>query len=573
MKMAEFELQKLAKEGNALLAEAKNVLKKTKIDNIDEIIKEIPETIITDEKKLKIVFAGQYSAGKSTLIKALTGNNDIAVGAGITTQQSHYYDWNGIDICDTPGIHTSLRKDHDEITYKAISDASLVVFVVTNELFNADLAEHFRKLAIEHDKGREMMLVINKMSRHAMGNSEEAHKIISKDLEKVIAPLSTEQLYISFIDAKDYVDAEIEDEEFKEELIEQSGFNDFVANLNRFVKEKNIVSSYTTSLYKLQEVLGKVLDSDTSDDANVNMTINTLEQRRNALVEAENNIKDRCSFAIQTAFTETNQKGLEIASLIGSASGETINKELEESSSKIDKIVEVTADKLQKIILGETSDLCVKLSDICKLEATKLLIKSLNNRFSGNSTNINASSVGKATQELGNFIVNQCQGSGLGSYLCQCSGSNMHNTVKAIGNLFGKKFWPWEAVKWTQKIASVGRFLSIAGPVVAIAVETYNLYQESKNNDEMIEAKRAIRSGFNDAANNIEMHFNEQLNSYVADNIRPDIAKTDEDINKIRKQKAFNNNIMEKLSDLNNRASDLINRIHGVVVSNDYYLA
>ena len=62
---------------------------------------------IRDNKSdaIRLVFAGQYSAGKSSILKMLTGRADIAIGADITTQQAHTYDWNGIEVVDTPGIH------------------------------------------------------------------------------------------------------------------------------------------------------------------------------------------------------------------------------------------------------------------------------------------------------------------------------------------------------------------------------------------------------------------------------------------------------------------------------------
>ena len=40
-----------------------------------------------ETRPLNIVFIGQYSAGKSTIIRMLTGRDDIAVGAGITTER------------------------------------------------------------------------------------------------------------------------------------------------------------------------------------------------------------------------------------------------------------------------------------------------------------------------------------------------------------------------------------------------------------------------------------------------------------------------------------------------------
>ena len=82
-----------------------------------------------DSGTIRLVFAGQYSAGKSSILKMLTGRDDIEIGEGITTQQANTYIWNGIEVIDTPGIHTELRPDHDEISYEAISSADMLVFV------------------------------------------------------------------------------------------------------------------------------------------------------------------------------------------------------------------------------------------------------------------------------------------------------------------------------------------------------------------------------------------------------------------------------------------------------------
>ena len=122
---------------------------------------------------IRLVFAGQYSAGKSSIIKMLTGRSDIVIGAGITTKQVHKYIWNGIEVVDTPGIHTELRPDHDEMSYDAIASADMLVFVVSNELFDSYMGTHFRKIAIDKDKAGEMILVVNKMERTAEGNTRD----------------------------------------------------------------------------------------------------------------------------------------------------------------------------------------------------------------------------------------------------------------------------------------------------------------------------------------------------------------------------------------------------------------
>ena len=178
---------------------------------------------------VRLVFAGQYSAGKSTILRMLTGRTDIAIGAGITTQKANSYEWNGLEVIDTPGIHTELRPDHDMISYEAIASADMLVFVITNELFDDYLADHFRKLAIDRDKAGEMILVVNKMERASEGNTPAQQEVIRNDLQRVLAPYTPEQLNLCFLDAESYLDSLTEresDPELADELLERSGYGD-----------------------------------------------------------------------------------------------------------------------------------------------------------------------------------------------------------------------------------------------------------------------------------------------------------------------------------------------------------
>ena len=173
-----------ARETEQILAMARQALSESRSSDIRDLVQRLPINVQTGERPISLVFAGQYSSGKSTLLKALTGRDDIATGAGITTEEAHSYEWEGVTVIDTPGIHTSLRPDHDAISYEAISNSDLMVFVITNELFDSHLGQHYRKLAVDHEKAYETILVVNKMGRHANGNTPEAQAIITEDLRK-----------------------------------------------------------------------------------------------------------------------------------------------------------------------------------------------------------------------------------------------------------------------------------------------------------------------------------------------------------------------------------------------------
>ena len=68
----------------AELAGAKEALEKKALRALEDAgVK--PDMNGSKTDKVRIVFAGQYSAGKSSIIKMLTGDDTIATGAKITT--------------------------------------------------------------------------------------------------------------------------------------------------------------------------------------------------------------------------------------------------------------------------------------------------------------------------------------------------------------------------------------------------------------------------------------------------------------------------------------------------------
>ena len=88
--MANFQLEDFTRRSEKLLSDTRRVFsqyKDLKEDlNVDE--NSLPKTMQPDDGAIKLVFVGQYSAGKSSIIKMLTGI-DVTIGAGIATQEAH----------------------------------------------------------------------------------------------------------------------------------------------------------------------------------------------------------------------------------------------------------------------------------------------------------------------------------------------------------------------------------------------------------------------------------------------------------------------------------------------------
>ena len=215
-------------------------------DHNDELIDiklKLQEQLETYQKDgvIKVAFIGQYSAGKSTVISALTGRRDIKIDSDIATDKTTSYVWNSVNLVDTPGLFTD-RKDHDQITYETIAKADLLVFCLTYMLFDTVTVENFKKLAYDKGYRWKIMLVINKMSDEA---GEETEKIANyrQSIAEALKPFALDEFPVCFIDAKDYCEGIDSEDEF---LLEISRFYTFINNLNEFVDNRAALIKFDT---------------------------------------------------------------------------------------------------------------------------------------------------------------------------------------------------------------------------------------------------------------------------------------------------------------------------------------
>lgn len=212
-----------------LIAEFSKLLLEVDIEEFDRVQQLLMEDIKDHQERaaLTVAFVGQYNAGKSTTISALTGRRDIRIDSDVATNETSVYQWNGIKVIDTPGLFAD-RSDHDEITYNAIERADLLVFCLTYMLFDSITASNFKKLAYERDYHWKMMLLVNKMSDEA---GDELQKIASykESLALALQPNRLDEIPLSFIDARDYCEGCDNDDDLLQEI---SYFPDFIATLN-----------------------------------------------------------------------------------------------------------------------------------------------------------------------------------------------------------------------------------------------------------------------------------------------------------------------------------------------------
>ena len=514
LKIAEY-----TKRGKELKKRALSALKDSGVDF----------SVNRDEDKIKLVFAGQYSAGKSSIIKMLTGRSDIDVGAGITTQETHSYEWNGLIVIDTPGIGTEIRIDHDEISYQAINAADMLVFVVTNELFDSHLAEHFRKLAIEKDKAGEMILVINKMERTSEGNTTTQQDVIREDLRNVLKPYTPEQLNLCFLDAESYLETIDEDDpEIIHELTARSGYSNFIDTLNRFVSEKSLSSKLTTELYMLDEQLEKAIEAlkPQSIDEDIDALEENYLQQRHVLIDARIRLQQEVKDIFTDAGSRIRELGLDSANLLSDGCKQNeVEFELEKYVRQADDTMDKAQQDATQVIEARLTEMGKKLDSIENSEFTKELKTRLTGKFDGLPENVKKAlgSTIPGLQKLGEVVTGNAYKAGVagGLSLSSFSGSNIHNIVLKAGHAIGYKFKPWQAIKITKGVAVAGRVLGIVGVGLSVFMQIKEDADADRISADLKKNRQVIRSQFNTAAN----EFEDFGRRYIEDNVVNSLMK------------------------------------------------
>ncbi len=115
------------------------------IENLQAMVRAKKRTVA----HFTIVMMGRTKAGKSTLFSTLLGTKYERIGTGQqrTTRQNYTYDLgNGIRLIDTPGIAAVGGEKDEAEALKAVNEADLICYLVTNDSIQESEFDFFDKL-------------------------------------------------------------------------------------------------------------------------------------------------------------------------------------------------------------------------------------------------------------------------------------------------------------------------------------------------------------------------------------------------------------------------------------------
>jgi len=474
---------------------------------------------------LGVAFVGQYSAGKSTIISALTGRRDIRIDADIATDKTTNYDWKGLKLIDTPGLFTD-RQDHDEITYDAINKSDLLVFCLTYMLFDSLTAENFKKLAYEKGYRWKMMLVINKMSDEA---GEEEQKIANyrKSLADALKPYSLDEFPICFIDAKDYCEGIDDRDDF---LTEISRFPTFINALNQFVERRSSLARFDTPVRIALSCIDDAQLSFTRNSSEDSVFFEVLHRLSRTVRKERERLHTKVNSIALLLSSEVVNEGRILASAVGGKDNfEMLNKQAEikvqqhyeragrEMEQAVNTAIESIQDEVKEVLESNLVQAFVaRLALTQKVSAQNVRsgvdVEQLKSQVEGlleigKTVGLNPIELATRagwTKTAGDGFLRSMD----------VVGSNLHKTVLTVGEFIGFNFRPWQAVNIAKDIANVAMFVGPLLTLVSIGAEFYKAKQEQEQQQKMAEARSEITSQFIAIAQSLENQLEGQLREF-----------------------------------------------------------
>ncbi|MGE9914450.1 GTPase domain-containing protein [Megasphaera elsdenii] len=516
-------------------------------------LSELQESVDSDSM-INIVFVGQYSAGKSSIIKMLTKNEGIEVGAAITTQQYTPYVWNGMYIVDTPGIQTGIREDHDAITAEAIQKSDLIVFVITNELFNPTILRYFNKLAYDMGKGKQMILAINKMSR---GGEK---KVLLADLQKVLAQpyngntmLSEDNFRPCFLDAQSYLDSlNISDAEIQEELYKISGYDGFVKTLNDFAEEKGLYGKLCSQIQRLQDCLNDIeaqLDcaEASGDQEAINELVYIMKGFKRDKMRELDNLYISAKQDIRNAGGQlASNLSLEVDKDDFIAQGDTVNEKIESELKQIaqqreDIIEEINTElnKYGKNLAMQQNELIVSenRAELSNVEDWKL--------------KLSPDFVENGTQTLLNAVSSEAFASGLTSFASKFIFNGFWDKLPIIGQGSAKA------------AAFAGKAIPVIGSIVQFGGALLSKSAEDNANTRLRQAKSEIRKTYGDWGNAVYEAGRNDINQ-IADSLDKYIAEGENILFAGKNQSQAAEEAKKDIELLQDKCNDLLQTLDGM---------
>lgn len=497
----------------------RGIIKLYKENGYDEAVQVLEEQLsqLKDDDKIRVVVIGQYDAGKSTIISALTKRTDIKISSNIATCETTDYEWgDGVLLVDTPGLQTE-NPEHDAITLDMIRKSDLLVYCITSDLFNQYTMQDFCQLAFGQGYADKMFLIINKMSKED-GEYEVLRNNYETSINKAISPHSLKELPCSFVDAQDYKEGITDDDRG---LVEYSHFEDFIIQLNYFIQQKGFLGKLDAPIMVLKASIDEVTQqvSDNDADRSYLSVLSRIEQK---VDQQRNQISVQAHNIIRRGLRDITDFGYELSRKVGVEKIKCTDNDIEELVANTCQDIN---QKLEKLCANGIEQLQEEIDEVTASDAFSYFFKSVEGTytekghlFESRQAKINRAkidSVKNILETISGKTISLTTKAGTATNkmltVSDAVGTPMHEAVLAIGKQFGYKFKPWEAAKITQKIGNVAKLIGPLLSIVGLALDVKETADEIERDEKIRKQQLEIRQMFINIASDLETKYSDEL--------------------------------------------------------------
>lgn len=528
----------------------------------------------------QLVLTGQYSAGKSTLIEALTNRAfSVGIGSGVTTDDVTTYDWDGdVQLVDTPGVHAG-RPKHDERAEQALQAADLVLFAVTVELFDEVLVAHLRDVLGRLGKSRQTLIVLTKA-----GTLDATPGVRQAAIDEALGPFDgvpwvecDAQYYLDGLDLLESNRSEAE------QFVEASGLANVAALINEFARQQGESGRLSQPLQLIVALCYEAMAS-LANDPDEQAVLTVLGRQRSALSKKRIHLDALLAARASQFRTEAVRAATQFADSIerdehgsdGSLSDAALDGHMADLNRALRAALERFEDAVRQVLEVQFDDLA---SEVLEIEASpygRLSLQLADPGAAGfRAADIevrpgrvpSSSSLGWAA-DLGKYLKQFQSFWGAGDGVKAAAGGNGHQIVLKVGHAFGKKFKPWEAARAADNIGKVAK---VGGKGIPILIEAYTVVSDEraavKAEKARADRRRSITQEILGQADSILTDALRNMSADLDEIFKPEFQRIDVMAKEIRGAHETRSNLRDRLDAVRDGAEAALARLEGSLPS------
>ncbi|MGY1714222.1 GTPase [Geodermatophilus sp. SYSU D01106] len=497
--MTQILLHQLATQAPPLLQRLRAVLAVKHGPKAEELL---AHAVFEERSTPRMVLTGQFSSGKSSLVKALTdGAADVVIDSDIATDEVTEYTWDGaVTLIDTPGVQANVR-EHDRLAEEAITTADFVLFVMTVDLLDDASRGLLRRLALDLGKADQLLVVI---THAATMSAPEGHR---RQVVREAVGLTRDAFPVLEVDSAYYLRS-LEDERRRHLLRRRSGIDELREAINRISENRGDLAILRQRFQLIRQLCdaGQELFAE-NPEQRAGLTLLALQRRTMTDRRAHIDVQFRDA---EAKFKQNSRTAIaDFVDACELAAQQTYDDEVARASARLVDGLNEHADRFAEdvnhLVAQQFDRLGLDMLDIAGSNRAAELLRAsgtvrLRPATAPDPRSPGAPRAGSGAHpeqgapwmhEVGEWLSNARKMWGAGDGLTGSSGSLGHGAVKDVGHFFGARFKPWQAVKIADRL---GKALKVAGVALQVASTVHEVWRGDREAVAEVERQRRARA-------------------------------------------------------------------------------